>query len=562
MNDLISPDMILRMIQAGSPTQVNAPTPTPPQLQQAMEGAAQQRANPPWHDFVNSILGGFTAKVNPEYYQQTQETQRAAQRAKLEQANRNSLTAYEQAQLAQHQAEQQRLSDQFDAQQATAEQARQAQERTRQDANSRFALEQSGRLEAAPPTNAPTIQQRQGIDFSGLPLQQQQLQPGLNVRPDAQMVGNQWMAPRMVNIPKGDDFSQMREMYPQGQFPAGDTGGQKLFDIIEQGMMKKQQREEFEKTLAPMVKSIHDELNGYEGSQGLSTMQKSLLHSFHNEIDTAAAKDKSIGSTTQLQGVQDKIRTFVTKNDPEMEAISNKNKLSMAYQMAAAGERGRVSENPDYKKPDPKDVSEIVDKALMNGQDYLDTVTKLNAGNKGLLRAISDEYTGRGDNATITKLSAQARESRDYAEVAQKEMAPLMAKVEELNKQGKLGAWASRYNGFMQGTVGKGDPNYSQLSGEVDLMRKLVGKIHLGVRGAGSPQNAEAMKKKLDEGKMDAPTLLAGLRSYKTFIDYYASMGHRSRAEVEAMKGGDTVEPDWVVDDKGNVSPNPKKVKK
>jgi hypothetical protein len=94
----------------------------------------------------------------------------------------------------------------------------------------------------------------------------------------------------------------------------------------------------------------------------------------------------------------------------------------------------------------------------------------------------------------------------------------------EIPKQAdQLGPFIGRFNAFLQGRVGSGDPDYAYLKGKVDLMQTAMMMIHAGGRPAFG-----LMKKfedNLSAGKMDAPTLLGGLKAIKEQMQTYAQEG-------------------------------------
>ena len=263
---------------------------------------------------------------------------------------------------------------------------------------------------------------------------------------------------------------------------------------------------------------------------------------WHSLLDAAILTDKKTGGTTQYDKYSNLLRTEIDK--PAALAEKEAERIRMLNLTR------QITQGPS---PSKEAITRAADAVLMNA-DNEDYITKLSAGDKQFERTLRDELISRqvDGGIGIDKLGAQAKESKTYAKVASALLEPMMAKVEMLGKLGQLGPWAGRVNAFMQGKVGKEDPDYSQLAGEVDLMRKLIAKIHLGVRGAGSPQNAEAMKQKVDENKMDAPTLIAGLKAYQTFVNYYRTMGERTREEVQGNPNPQGAKPKIVVPPPGS----------
>jgi hypothetical protein len=85
------------------------------------------------------------------------------------------------------------------------------------------------------------------------------------------------------------------------------------------------------------------------------------------------------------------------------------------------------------------------------------------------------------------------------------------ADLAALNAQGKLNVATSRWNEFMTGTVGAGDPLYTKLRTDTQLLSTAILQAHVGSRG--SEGMLEHFKNLADAGKMDAPTLTAALQA-------------------------------------------------
>lgn len=335
--------------------------------------------------------------------------------------------------------------------------------------------------------------------------------PAQPTDPNSVQVGGKFLTPpkiRMITPPKDSILSQLygEDPIPENQIHPS------ILDNYVKGEEAKQRNSVLGDQLEGQAKLTHSLIDD-------SITNPTIKRSFHNEVDTAKLSDKRTGSTTQSDGIQNKIRDYIIKTDPQASKDLINQEVAKAYATSAASERGRMS----VTSSNPETIGKAADMVQADPTGNFDAVTKLHGGDKQFMRDLAGELDKRG--TSLEKLSNQAKESREYATVAQKEMIPLLSKISALDQQGKLGPYASRMNSFMQGKIGAADPEFAQFSGDVDLMRKLVAKIHLGVRGAGSPQNAEMMKQKLDEGKMDAPTLKAGLAAYKDFVDVYARMG-------------------------------------
>lgn len=94
-----------------------------------------------------------------------------------------------------------------------------------------------------------------------------------------------------------------------------------------------------------------------------------------------------------------------------------------------------------------------------------------------------------------------------------------------LNKDGKMGAFTSRYNRMMTQGVGAepgDDPRIITLLDKAQLMTTLTMKAHFGASGGRSPQMLAHFEALANAGKMDGGTFIAGT---KAIADY---MGDRA----------------------------------
>jgi hypothetical protein len=88
--------------------------------------------------------------------------------------------------------------------------------------------------------------------------------------------------------------------------------------------------------------------------------------------------------------------------------------------------------------------------------------------------------------------------------------------VDDLDKRGKLGVVASRWNDFLAGNVGSGDPEVEALRTKMGLSNTLLMNAHVGSRGGSYMM--EHFENLANAGKMDANTLRAGVRSELDYI--------------------------------------------
>ncbi|MFI5056896.1 MAG: hypothetical protein ACHQLQ_01815 [Candidatus Acidiferrales bacterium] len=88
--------------------------------------------------------------------------------------------------------------------------------------------------------------------------------------------------------------------------------------------------------------------------------------------------------------------------------------------------------------------------------------------------------------------------------------------IDTLDKSGKLGPVASRWNDFMAGTYGAGDPYVSALRAKMGLSTTLLMQAHVGNRG--SAQMLEHFEDLANQKKLDGPTLKAAFGSEINYV--------------------------------------------
>lgn len=99
--------------------------------------------------------------------------------------------------------------------------------------------------------------------------------------------------------------------------------------------------------------------------------------------------------------------------------------------------------------------------------------------------------------------------------------------IDDLDRRGKLGVVASRWNDFMAGNVGAGDPEMEALRVKMGLSTTLLMNVHVGQRGGSYMM--EHFENLANAGKMNASTLRSGVKSE---LDYV-----RDRAMLPSGRG-------------------------
>lgn len=92
----------------------------------------------------------------------------------------------------------------------------------------------------------------------------------------------------------------------------------------------------------------------------------------------------------------------------------------------------------------------------------------------------------------------------------------IMQLVDKLDAAGKLGPLAGRWNDFMAGKFGAGDPDYAALRAKMGLSTTLLMQAHVGSRGGSAL--LEHFEDLANAGKMDGATLKSALGSEINYV--------------------------------------------
>lgn len=122
----------------------------------------------------------------------------------------------------------------------------------------------------------------------------------------------------------------------------------------------------------------------------------------------------------------------------------------------------------------------------------------------------------------INKATTEQFNTAKFAQSVADKYPHILALIDQSEKDGKLGIFASRYNEFMSGTVGAGDPEFAALRTDLGLLQTALMKIHTGSRG--STTIMQKFGGLINGGRMDAETLKAAVNEAKVWIDNYAQL--------------------------------------
>lgn len=92
----------------------------------------------------------------------------------------------------------------------------------------------------------------------------------------------------------------------------------------------------------------------------------------------------------------------------------------------------------------------------------------------------------------------------------------IMQMIDKLDKDGKLGVIASRWNDFMAGKVGAGDPDFAAFRAKMGLGATKLMQAHVGSRGGAFM--LEHFEDLANAGKMDASTLRSAMKSEVNYM--------------------------------------------
>src|SRR6185437_2910830 len=95
--------------------------------------------------------------------------------------------------------------------------------------------------------------------------------------------------------------------------------------------------------------------------------------------------------------------------------------------------------------------------------------------------------------------------------------------IANLGAQGKLGPLNGRFNEFMAGKVGNGDPDYVSLRTSLGLFQTALMKAHVGSRG--SEMMMHHFQSLIDAGKMSPEALDSAMDSITQYLNTYVKMG-------------------------------------
>ena len=107
--------------------------------------------------------------------------------------------------------------------------------------------------------------------------------------------------------------------------------------------------------------------------------------------------------------------------------------------------------------------------------------------------------------------------------------------IDKLDKEGKLGAITSRWNDFLSGKIGAGDPDYTALRAKMGLSATKLMQAHVGSRGGAFMM--EHFEDLANAKKMDAANLKAGFNSERDYMNDVAMLPKSMRQQTAKPAG-------------------------
>ena len=193
-------------------------------------------------------------------------------------------------------------------------------------------------------------------------------------------------------------------------------------------------------------------------------------------------------------------------------------------------ESQRMAQQSQAERLEQQGLQPIVGTDPKTGKDVL--VSASDAKSLGLTGAMkADADLVNKSHAARTWLSLASKEAPAGAPADQM---GIMQLVDKMDAAGKLGPIASRWNDFLTGKIGAGDPDYAALRAKMGLSATKLMQAHVGSRGGAFM--LEHFEDLANAGKMDAPTLKAGLASELNYMQDVAMLPQRGAAQPAARK--------------------------
>lgn len=145
------------------------------------------------------------------------------------------------------------------------------------------------------------------------------------------------------------------------------------------------------------------------------------------------------------------------------------------------------------------------------------------SGNKTLSDQVRAELAHPSSAAAPAPLSKMTMTTRQLGETASSilpHIDEITAKLQQPEIAAKLGPIQGRWNEFLAGKIGSGDPDLVELRTAIGLLQTGAMRAHVGARGGQGLM--DKFVGLMNSGQMDAPTLIASLKGLRPYMQGYA----------------------------------------
>ena len=133
------------------------------------------------------------------------------------------------------------------------------------------------------------------------------------------------------------------------------------------------------------------------------------------------------------------------------------------------------------------------------------------------------------------KTTSAARTRSEIAGSLLSHLSPILEQVDTLEAAGRLGPIMGRWNDFMVGTIGAGDPEYTELRTNIGLLQTGLMMAHVGARGG--VKLLEKFTDLVNAQKMSAATLRGTLKAIEGWLRTYEQIPERQMEKLRRKQG-------------------------
>ena len=248
--------------------------------------------------------------------------------------------------------------------------------------------------------------------------------------------------------------------------------------------------------LNDLIPAYQAQIDSHTAKGDLSDYQMGTLK---NTLSILQADEQNHSDTEQA--ASDQATTNAANKKSQLDAIATQNKIQQQNNAAGNKAANAKTDTTMYLGHDPQ------------GNPIAGTSDQLKAsGVQGVTKMPTEEVSKT--NAARDLISPNGL----FNSVAQN--------IQALQSKGQLGVVGSRWNDFLAGKVGEGDPDFQALRTNMGLLSTKLMQAHVGSRG--SSQMLEHFQHLADYRITDAPTLLSALSAehkYMTNTAAYPKQG-------------------------------------